>query len=125
MLNQLFKYKVLLPVSLSQFETLVNELLVEFNKVSAPNALDANYMAQVVMSVIHALDRKVGKVSKTELLDGCINMVSKHISYHACEAIKAQLEAEKKAAEPQQSPEEDPSNVVPMTRPLEKAPESN
>ena len=99
-----------LPITLQQFQDLTNELLNQFNTLLAPQFLDGNYMAQVVHSVIHSLDRKTAIVKKSELLDGCINMVSKHVTYRAIQEIEAQLKA-KKAAEGQPG-EPSADNVV-------------
>ena len=80
-----------LPVTMQQFEDLTNEMLVEINKRCAPHALDANYVAQILMSAIHALDHKHGRVSKTELFDSCINRISCHVTYHAVQEIQKRL----------------------------------
>jgi hypothetical protein len=102
-----------LPVTLQQFQDLTNEILTEFNKLTAPSGLDGNYMAQVLHGVIHGLERTKGDVSKEVLLDSCINMVSKHITYHAIQEIEARMKAERAAA---QTPTETPptDNVVPF-----------
>jgi hypothetical protein len=65
-------------------------------------------MAQIVHGAVHQLDRKTAIVSKTELLDACINMVSKHTTFHAVQAIEAEMKA-KKDLEQQSSPTD---NVV-------------
>lgn len=83
-----------LPCTLQKFQDLTNEVLTEFNKIIAPNALDANYFAQVLHGVIHAIDRKVGVVSKQELLNACVNMVSKHVTFHAIQALEQYMQAE-------------------------------
>lgn len=80
-----------LPCTLQQFQDLTNEILIEFNKLIAPSALDGNYFADVLNGVIHSLDRKTARVSKQDLFDGCVNLVSKHVSYHAIEAMRQQL----------------------------------
>ena len=87
-----------LPCTNQQFQDLTNEILMKFNALIAPQALDANYFAQVVHGVIHAIDRKVAIVSKAALLEGCVNMVSKHVTYHAVEALQAAMAAQAAAA---------------------------
>lgn len=98
-----------LPITMQQFQDLTNELLTTFNYIMAPQALDGNYMAQIVHGVIHSIDRKQAIVKKSELLDGCINMVSKHVTFHAVQEIEARLKAEKTQTE---SPPTD--NVIPL-----------
>jgi uncharacterized protein (DUF488 family) len=94
-----------LPVTMQQFEDLTNELLVEMNKLVAPENtaitadtaqkfFDANYMAQVLMSAIHAYDHKHGWVNKSELFDSCVNRISCHVTYHAVQEIQAKLKLE-------------------------------
>ena len=97
---------------MQQFQDLTNELLVEFNKLMSPHALDGNYMAQVVHGAIHSLDRTEAKVSKTALLDRCVNMVSKHVTYHAVQEIEARMKAEKEKQTNPENPATD--NVVPF-----------
>jgi hypothetical protein len=82
-----------MPVTMQQFESLTNELLLEVNKQCEPHALDANYMAQILMSALHAYDHKIGWVSKTELFDSCINRISCHVTYHAVQEIQQKLKA--------------------------------
>jgi hypothetical protein len=98
-----------LPVNLEQFETLVNEIQGEFNKHMAPNSLDGEYMALVVHGAIHALDRTIAVVSKTDLLNRCINSVSKNLTFRAAQGIEAKMKAG-------QTPTEEPptDNVVPI-----------
>lgn len=80
-----------LPITMQQFEDMTNELLVEINKLCDPHFLDANYVAQVLMSAIHAYDHKVGWVSKSELFDSCVNRISCHVTYHAVQEIQAKV----------------------------------
>lgn len=96
-----------LPVTMKQFEDLTNEVLTQVNLVTAPHALDADYMAQILMSAIHALDHKHGWVSKSALFRSCINRISCHVTYHAVEEIQRRMKA--KAEESTQ-----PDNVVPF-----------
>jgi len=86
---------VMLPVTMDQFQTMTNEVLTEINKYIAPNFLNADYMAQILMSAIHALDHKHGYASKQALLESCINRISCHVTYHAVQEIQKRLEAEK------------------------------
>jgi hypothetical protein len=88
------KNETYLPVTMLQFEDLVNEVLDAVNKVTAPNALNADYMAQILMSAIHALDHKHGIVKKSDLFESCINRISCHVTYHAVEEIQKKLKAE-------------------------------
>lgn len=80
-----------MPVSMEQFETLTNEILVEFNKIAAPNFLSGDYMAQILMSALHAYDHKQGYVRKSDLFESCVNRVSCHVTYHAVEEIRKRL----------------------------------
>lgn len=83
-----------LPVNAKQFEELTNEILAAVNQVASPHFLDANYLAQIVMSAIHAMDHKHGYVKKSDLFDSCINRVSCHLTYNIVQDIQAKLKAE-------------------------------
>ena len=83
-----------LPCTMQQFETLTNEMLVEVNKVTAPHELNGDYMAQIVMGVLHGMDKTKGTVKKSELFEGCIRMVSNHITFHAVKEIERRLTEE-------------------------------
>jgi hypothetical protein len=96
--------EILLPCTLQQFEDLTNSMLTDFNEIIAPQALSANYMAEIVMSAIHQLDRKVGVIDRQELLNMCINMVSKHVTYHAIQAMKDQMESQSLPQEKSEDP---------------------
>ncbi len=84
---------IYLPVTMQQFEDLTNEVLLKFNVITAPNGLNADYMAQVLMSAIHALDHKHGVVKKSELFESCVNRISCHVTFHAVEEIQKRLKA--------------------------------
>jgi len=90
-----------LPCTMQQFESLTNEMLLEVNKVTDPHALNGDYMAQVVMGVLHGMDKKLGTVKKSELFEGCIRMVSNHVTFHAVKAIEERLKAEQQKNNPQ------------------------
>jgi hypothetical protein len=83
--------EIFLPVTMQQFENLTNEILVNVNKVCDPNFLNADYLAQILMSAIHAMDHKHGLASKTALFESCINRISCHITFHAVEEIRKRL----------------------------------
>lgn len=83
-----------MPITMQQFEDLTNEVLIEVNKIAAPHGLDANYMAQILMGALHAYDHKEGFVSKTALLESCINRISCHVTYHAVQEIQKKLNLE-------------------------------
>lgn len=91
----------LLPVTMQQFEDLTNEMLIEINSFTAPQALDGNYMAKVVMSALHSGDKKLGSFKKSELFERCINIISNQITFHAVRAIEMKEEAEKQKNNPQ------------------------
>lgn len=80
-----------LPLTMKQFEDLTNEVLTKLNVILAPNALDADYTAQILMSAIHALDHKHGIVNKTDLFNSCVNRISCHVTYHAVQEIQERL----------------------------------
>ncbi len=86
-----------LPVTMQQFEELTNEILAAINEVAAPHFLSADYAAQILMSAIHALDHKHGRVEKSDLFESCINRISCHVTYHAIEEIQKRLKAEQPA----------------------------
>lgn len=83
-----------MPVTMQQFENLTNEILTEVNKITAPHAFDANYMAQILMSALHHYEHTVGLVSKRDLLKSCINRISCHVTYHAVQEIQKKLNLE-------------------------------
>jgi hypothetical protein len=87
-----------LPITMLQFESLTNEILTEINKLTDPSALGGDYAAQIVMEAIRALDRNKAYVSKTDLFEASVNLISRHVSFYAVEQIKARLEASKAAA---------------------------
>lgn len=89
-----------LPITMKQFEALTNEILTTVNTtimVDQELYLDADYMAQILMSAIHAMDHKHGWVSKTELFDSCVNRISCHVTYHVVQEIQERLKAKAKA----------------------------
>lgn len=81
-----------MPVTMQQFEDLTNEMLLAVNKVTAPHALDADYMAQVVMSALHGRDKKSGVFNKHDLFEACISFISNHVTYHAVQVIQKRLQ---------------------------------
>lgn len=93
-----------LPVTMKQFELLTNDIMAHINEKMVPNAVDGDYMAQILMSVIHSLDRKDAKVRKEELFDRCLVNISRHLTYHVVEEIKKEVKAAKDAV------------IVPMDR---------
>lgn len=80
-----------MPVTMAQFEALTNEILAEFNKIADPHFLSGDYMAQILMGALHAYDKKIGWVSKSEIFDSCVNRVSSHVTFHAVEEIRKRL----------------------------------
>lgn len=82
-----------LPVTMEQFERLTNDILSHVNTLMKPHALDADYLAQVLMSAIHAIDHKHGRVKKAELFEACVNRISCHVTYHAVEEIQKRIKA--------------------------------
>ena len=101
--------EIYLPVTPEQFETLTNELLVEFNKLLDPVAADANYFAARVMNVIHQLARTQGTVKKSALFEGCVNLVSKQVTFQAIEALEKSLKGE--SAQDASEIDDTPTNV--------------
>jgi hypothetical protein len=84
-----------MPITMQQFEDITNEILVEINRIASPHGLDANYMAQILMSALHAYDHKDGIVKKSDLLSSCINRISCHVTYHAVQEIQKKMNIEK------------------------------
>lgn len=102
-----------LPITMKQFEELTNEILAQMNVLMVPHALEADYLAQVLMSAIHALDHKIGKVRKSDLFEACINRVSCHVTYHVVEEIQKKLKA--KAGENAETMPLDPRTEAEIT----------
>lgn len=94
MIKELIEDQTYMPVTMKQFEDLTNEILVEVNKVCDPHFLNAEYMAQILMSALHSYDHKIGIVNKYDLFINCINRISCHVTFHAVEEIRRKLQAE-------------------------------
>ena len=88
-----------LPVTLDQFEKLTNEMLVALNKITAPHFLDANNVANLLMSVIHAMDHKTGVANKLDLFDSMVNRISCQLTYAIVEGMRQKLASEQAAAQ--------------------------
>ncbi len=82
-----------LPVTMKQFEDLTNEILTAINEHAAPHFLSSDYIAQVLMSAIHAMDHKIGVVNKSDLFVSCVNRISCHITYDIVRDIQQKLAA--------------------------------
>lgn len=82
-----------LPVNMQQFEDLTNEILTAVNLVADPHFLDAEYLAQVLMSAIHAYKHETGIIKKSDLFESVINRISCHVTYHVVEEIQAKFKA--------------------------------
>jgi hypothetical protein len=89
--------EVYFPVTNDQFEALVNEMLLEINKLSSPLAMDAEYIAQIVTSCLHAMERGAGTFKKTDLFDRSVHTISNHTTQQISVAISARKEAARKA----------------------------
>jgi hypothetical protein len=101
------------PVTMQQFQALTNELLVPLNEVAQlhctedSKGFNGDYMAQIVMSAIHAYKHEVGILYKSELFESCINRISCHVTFHAVEEIRKRLNPEKAADPELTNPETD------------------
>lgn len=84
-----------MPVTPMQFETLTNELLTEFNKLADPQALDAEFFAEVLMGALHSVERGTSWVSKSKVFDCCVNKISNRLTFKIVEEMhKRKLEAQ-------------------------------
>jgi hypothetical protein len=101
MIRPLAEGEVYFPVTMQQFENIVNEMLAEINNLMTPYYASSDYMAQIVMSALHSMDRKESVFKKQELFDRCVHNVSNHVTHGAVEAIQQRLalEAAKAKAE--------------------------
>jgi hypothetical protein len=94
-----------LPVTMEQFQALVNELLVPLNEIAQLHCTDqskgynGDYMAQIVMSAIHAYKHEIGIVYKSELFESCVNRISCHVTFHVVEEVKKRLQPQQKDAD--------------------------
>jgi hypothetical protein len=86
--------EVYFPVTMQQFEAIVNEMLEQINVLMHPFAGNADYMAQIVMSALHAIDRDKGTFKKSDLFQRCVHNVSNHVTHHAVEEIQKRLQLE-------------------------------
>lgn len=93
--------EIYLPCTMQQFEDLTNEILSAVNLIVTPNFLTGDYVAQILMSAIHAIDHKHGIVKKSDLFNSCINRISCHVTFHAVEEIQRKLKEEHAKNNPQ------------------------
>lgn len=110
-----------LPVTMEQFQDLTNEVLTALNEISAPLALDADYVAQILMSAIHAMKHEFGYAKKSDLFESCVNRISCHVTYHVVEEIQNKLKAKAAADAPKTETVETPDgnltdNVTPLVQ---------
>ncbi len=89
--KELKEDEVYLPITFQQFETLTNEMLVHLNEMTAPQAIDGNFMAKVIMCVVHGLDKKTTTIMKQELFDRSINLISNQVTHQACQVMMEEL----------------------------------
>lgn len=82
------------PINMEQFEKLVNEILEKINIVSSPHFVHADFMVQVVNSVLHSIDRREGIIKKTEVFERCVHLLGCQISQTVVEGIIAKLKEE-------------------------------
>jgi hypothetical protein len=87
------------PMTMQQFQDLTNEILVELNKLTVPHMLDADYVAQVLMSALHGTKMETGFISKYALYESCIHRISSHLTYDAVQEIQARIKAKNKPEE--------------------------
>ncbi len=90
-----------LPVTMEQFESITNEIILELNKLSLPHAIDAEHAAKLVMGSFHGMPKEVGSFKKTDLFNRCVRMLSSQITYNIIQAIQLKEEAERKKENPQ------------------------
>lgn len=102
-----------LPVTTEQFQDLTNEILAETNKLTAPNFLDAEYMAQILVAVIHGLKREQGIVSKISLFNTCVNRISCQLTFNINQEIQARIK--QKAKENGETLEGEETQVIPSS----------
>lgn len=79
------------PITPKQFEELTNEILVAVNTLTAPEAVDSRYMAQVVTAALHGFPRTEGIVDKAELFKSVINRMSNNLTFKLAEAIQEEI----------------------------------
>lgn len=102
-----------LPVTAQQFEDLTNGILVQLNALSEPHKFEANYVAQVVMSAVHALPHTQGLVAPNEIFDSVLNRISCHLTYNIVQDIQAKLKMEQSAAPAQSEAAPEGLKLVP------------
>lgn len=112
------------PMTMEQFQDLTNELLVELNQLTAPYALDADYVAQVLMSALHGTKADIGFLSKYAIYESCIHRISSHLTYDAVQAIQARIKEKNKPEDIATVPAEPNSEetvVIPTAQPIENS----
>ena len=85
-----------MPVTMQQFQDLTNEILLELNKLPAPHMLDADYVAQVLMSAIHSVKGEIGFISKYAMFESCVHRISCHLTYDAVQEIQKRIKEKNK-----------------------------
>lgn len=85
------------PITDEQYESLTNEFIVELNKLVDPLKMEADFVAAILANVIHSPEQKKGLTTKVSLFDGCVDMISRRLSFNISEAIRRKTEAAQKA----------------------------
>jgi hypothetical protein len=104
-----------LPVTGGQFQDLVNQFLLHFNEdvMDEGLALEADFMAQILIGEIHSIEKGQGKVYLEKLFEGCVGRISKQLTYNIGVDLQARLKkAEGNTTEPNAANLPDPEDAV-------------
>ncbi len=86
------------PITDQQYEKLTNEFIVRLNELSAPQCLDAEFVAAILANAIHSADAKGGFITKDKIFDIVVDLIAKRLSFQISEGIRLKKESEQKKA---------------------------
>jgi hypothetical protein len=83
------------PITDEQFETLANDLIPHLNKLAAPKFFDPEFVGAILFNVIHSPEQKEkgGITTKSSIFEGCVEYISRRLSFELSEGLRAKAEA--------------------------------
>ncbi len=102
------------PITAEQVEALTNEFLPILNKIAAPTIFDPDFVCAILLNVTHSPEQKKGITTKSSLFDGCIDYISRRLTFEMSEALRAKIEAKNKEKESTDSPPTENQEEMPV-----------
>jgi hypothetical protein len=87
--------EIFFPLTLEQYESLVNEIFTEVQGLTAPQGINPDDQSETMISVLHGYDKAKGVLSKADLFERCVRYLSSRMTYN----IGLAMQARKKAAQ--------------------------